>query len=455
MKLKIFLILIYFTAVFSTISFSQDKDTDPKKDDKSPTVSIREEREKKLAYGLNNEVSELIKEFIADKDLSYSNQLLKVFNTTKSDQIQKDIIELYTVAKSDGLMSNVIPRIENRISENRGVIVASIRYISAIKGVEANEELFLALLGDSQKEYKVEAVKALTASANKKYSQPLMQLYKTDDESAVKLQILLDIGKLEDPATAEFLREIATDKYLERTYRQYAINSLGYLKDEDSFDDLVTIYKEEDPLIRIYAISAIKKYDKEQANAIIFEAIKDENWRIRKEAVSDVGKKKIKDFEPILIYRADKDPVEDIKIAALDSLSEIGGKAAFDYIRTKAMDAKASVKIRRHAFILAINKDTENSLKMIETLFEKESASSNKAFLEGLSSDLCKVEYAGLAPFFEKMLESSSVIIRVAGLRGIRLNKVSSLKDKVKSIAEDPKQASAVKNNALATLETL
>jgi len=419
------------------------------------TISLRRERERTLAFGLNSEVSGLIKEFIASKDLSYNDHVLKLFSNTKSDQILRDIIELYTVLKSNNLTNQVIEKIKDRDYETRSVIVAGIRYISEIKAVKENQELFLELLNDNQREYRIEAIKALTATGNKNYSKSLMELYETEDEPSVRLQILLDIGKLEDPATAEFLKDIASDKYLERTYRQYAINSLGYLKDENSFDDLVAAYKEDDPLIRIYALSAIAKYDKKEANAIILESMRDENWRIRKQAITDAGERKSKDFVQILIYRVDKDPVEDIRMTSLTALSEIGGKEAFDFIRSKAMDARASVKMRHHAFTLAVNKDTANSLTMIETIFEKESSASNKAFLESLTSELCKVEYSGLSPFFEKMLDSSSVVIRIAGLRGIRLNKISSLKDKVKAIAEDQKQATAVKNNALATLESL
>jgi len=452
MKLQKLFLLAYFTFFFLILCFAQDK---PDSTVEESTISLRKERERILAFGLHSEVSGLIKEFIASKDLSYNNDLLKLFNNTKSDQIQRDIIELYTVIKSNNLISQVIEKIENRDYETRSMIIAGIRYISEIKAVKENEELFLELLNDNQKEYKIEAIKALTSTGNKNYSQPLMELYKTDEDAPVRLQVLLDIGKLEDQSTAEFLKEIASDKYLERTYRQYAINSLGYLKDEESFNDLVAAYKEDDPFIRIYALSAISKYDKKEANTIILEAIRDENWRIRKQAITDAGERKSKDFIQILIYRADKDPVEDIRITSLNSLSEIGGKEAFDFIRSKAMDPGASVKIRHRAFTLAVNNDTSNSITMIDTIFEKESNASNKAFLESLASELCKVEYSGLAPIFERMLDSSSVVIRVAGLRGIRINKISNLKDKVKTIAEDQKQATAVKNNALSTLESL
>ncbi|MCL2704899.1 MAG: HEAT repeat domain-containing protein [Spirochaetaceae bacterium] len=451
MKLHKLVLLIFFAFFSAILCFSQE--TTPTTEDN--TISLRKERERILAFGLNNEVSGLIKEFIASKDLSYNDHLSKLFVTTKSDQIQRDIIELYTVIKSNNLINQVIDKIKDRDYETRSVIIAGIRYISEINAVKENHDIFMELLEDNQKDFRIEAIKVLAATGNKNYSKPLMDLYESDDEAQVKLQILLDIGKLEDPETAEFLKDIASDKYLERTYRQYAINSLGYLKDENSFDDLVAAYKEDDPFIRIYAISAISKYDKREANLLIHEAIRDENWRIRKQAITDAGNRKSNDFTQILIYRADNDPVEDIRNTSLTALAEIGGKEAFDFIRSKASDPKIGVKTRHHAFTLAVNKDTANSLEMIETIFAKESSASNKAFLESLTSELCRVEYSGLAPFFEKMLESSSVVIRIAGLRGIRLNKISSLKDKVKAIAEDQKQATAVKNNAIATLEVL
>ena len=452
-SLKI-LLLIYFTFFSVMICFSQDASANTEQPAET-SASLRRDRERILAFGLNTEVSGLIREFITDKDISYSSQLLKLFETTTSDQIKRDIIELFSSAKSDVLIDKVTEMISKRDSEARSVIVAGIRYIAELNGVEDNHEIFIELLNDSQRDFRIEAVKAVTATGNKKFSEPLMQMYATEDETPVRLQILLDIGKLMDPATIEFLKDIAFDTYQERLFRQYALNSLGYLRDEESFNDIVAAFKEEDPFIRVYALTAAAKYDREEANEIIFEGMRDENWRIRKEAIAAAGERKGDNFTQILIFRAERDPVEDVRIAALTALSEIGGKETFDFIRSIAEDPRRSAKMRLHAFTLAVNNDPGNSLVMVETVFQRESTAANQRFLESLASELCKVEYQGFAPIFERMLDSSSVIIRIAGLRGIRLNRISNLKDRVQALAEDQRQAAVIRNNAHATLETL
>ncbi|MCL2792633.1 MAG: HEAT repeat domain-containing protein [Spirochaetaceae bacterium] len=449
MKLDKLFLLICFTFFSATLCFSED--TEPSE----TSASLRRERERTLAFGLNTEVSGLIREFITDRDLSYNDHLLSLFETTTSDQIRRDIIELYTVANSINLKNQVIEAIKNRDYEPRSVIVASIRYIAEINAVEEYYEIFLELLDDRQREIRLESVKALTATGNRKFSKPLMQMYDIEDETSVRLQILLDLGKLEDPDTAEFLKEIAFDRDQERIYRQYAIHSLGYLRDEEIFNDLVAAFKEDDPFIRTHALAAVAKYDKKEANTIIFEGMRDENWRIRRQAVVAAGERKSEEFVQILIFRSERDPVEDVRVASLTALAEIGGEEAFDFIRRVAEEQRGSVRLRLHAFTLAINNDTGNSLVMIETLLQRESAAANQRFFESLASELCKVEYPGLAPFFERMLDSSSVVARIAGLRGIRLNKISRLKDRVQAMAEDQRQASAVRTNALATLEVL
>ncbi len=415
---------------------------------------LRKSRENRLSYGLNSEISELIKEFIADKDISYNAELLKLFENTKNTQIQKDILELYTVSESDMLYSLSLKKIENREYENKGVIISALRYVSSL-GKDTASDIFAPLLDDNLPEYRAEAVKALCDTEDRQYSQKLMDLYNAEEETSVKLQILLHLGKLKDPSTAPFLRGIISDRDLEKTFRQYAINSLGMIRDEESFNDLLAAYQDDDPYIRIYAVSALSGYEKTEVDSIIFEALKDENWRIRKEATTAAGKKKNNDFVKILIYRSDNDPVEDIRMESIKSLSEIGSNEAMDYIRNKAADPKSSLKIRKHAFSTAVEKDLPGSMKMVEAIIEKEWNSSNKALLESSCSELSKIKSPLLDSYFEKMLDHSSIVVKISGLKGIRLNRISSLREKVKAISEDSRQSVSVKNNALSALENL
>jgi HEAT repeat protein len=187
----------------------------------------------------------------------------------------------------------------------------------------------------------------------------------------------------------------------------------------------------------------------------LFEALKDENWRIRKEAVTTAGKTGNKEFLDILFYRSDNDPVEDIKNESLKSIAEIGGADAFDFIREKAENPRINPKTRIQAFTIAVTKDLSGSLEMIDSQLEKEWNAAVKTLLENFCSELSKITSNQLDQYFEKMLYHPSVVVKVSGLRGIRLNRIARLKEKVKEISEDKRQPLSVRNNALAALEQL
>lgn len=438
-------LVVLFLLFNTSFIFSQDTDA---------ASELRQKREKILLYGLNNEIIELVKYFNAEKDLSYSRELLNLFKSTNNPDIQRNIIELYSEAGSAELLDAAVEKIKNREYENRGVVISAIRYVARTDNKNYND-LFLSLLDDYSKDFKKEAVKALSLSKDKKYSPYLIDLYQKGEESDVKLQILLDIGELGDSDSAEFLENIASDTENDRTSRQYALHSLGKIGAERSFDVLFSAWKEDDPLIRIYALSALSNYDKKEVNTVLFESLKDENWRIRKEAVTTAGKTGDKEFLDILFYRSDNDPVEDIRNESLKSIAEIGGTDAFDFIRDKAENPRTSPKTRILAFTIAVTKDLSGSLEMIDSQLEKEWNAAVKTLLENFCSELSKIKSNQLDQYFEKMLDHPSVVVKVSGLRGIRLNRIARLREKVKEISEDKRQPLSVRNNALAALEQL
>ncbi|MDX9800623.1 MAG: HEAT repeat domain-containing protein [Spirochaetia bacterium] len=422
--------------------------------DSDDASALRKAREDKLSYGLNSEISDLIKELTEDKDSSYNGKLSELFVKTKNTGIQKDLLNFFTVMESDLLLDEAVKKIENRNYENKAVVISSIKYVSLI-GKNTNENLFTELLDDNEDDYRIEAVKVLCETGDRKYTSKLIEIYEKEESEAVKLQIILDIGKLKDTSSSQFLIDIASDREIERTYRQYAINSLGQIADDSSFDFLLSAYGENDPYIRIYALSAVSKYDRKEVDTIILESLKDENWRIRKEAAISAGSKKDSSFDDILIYRIENDPEENIRLEALKALAEIGSMEGMNYIRSKAEDPRSSFKIRKLAFVLSVSKNVSDSIKMIDRVLEKEWNSPNKTLIENFCSELSKVKDSSLGVFYEKMLGHSSVVVKISGIKGIRLNKIGTLKEKIKTISEDKSQSLSVRNNALAALENL
>jgi hypothetical protein len=64
------------------------------------------------------------------------------------------------------------------------------------------------------------------------------------------------------------------------------------------------------------------------------------------------------------------------------------------------------------------------------------------------------VKQAGLGELFGRFLESSNLSLRLYGLRGIRLNRLGTLREKVRELAEgDPHPA--VRREAQSVLEAL
>lgn len=455
--LSIFFILIPLFVSAETSSAPVTAKTVPTPDvtteEKDAIINIREIREKKLAYGLHDEVADLIKNLTEDKDLSYSKEILTLFETVKNNQIQLGIINLFKTTESNLLIEPAMKKIENRYYENKNVVVSAIRYISELD--KSKGDFFLPLLEDPENDIRAESIKAICLTKDKKYSSALMDMYDIEDDNQIQLQVLLHIGNLKDLDTVGFLTDIAQDTEAEKTSRQYAINSLGLIGAPESFKDLSTLYQENDPLIRMYALSALSSYEDSESEQIIFQALKDENWRIRREAVVAAGKRKSDLFTDILIYRGNTDPVGEIKLKAFDSLSEIGGSKAFDYLREVAESKMINIKMRRHAFILCITKDMNNSVKMVDKILNEEWSAPSKTLLEYFCGDISRVEHSSLIKYFELMLSSPSVVVRVSGLKGAKLNKAVILRDKIKAISEDKMQAVSVRNNAVSALEEL
>ena len=87
-------------------------------------------------------------------------------------------------------------------------------------------------------------------------------------------------------------------------------------------------------------------------------------------------------------------------------------------------------------------------------MVEEEWSRKDPAVLEFTARRLAALKQAGLGELFERFLAHSNVAIRLYGLRGIRLNRLGSLREKVRALAEgDPHPA--VRREAQLVLETL
>jgi hypothetical protein len=91
---------------------------------------------------------------------------------------------------------------------------------------------------------------------------------------------------------------------------------------------------------------------------------------------------------------------------------------------------------------------------VLEIVIEKEWEKVNSPLLEIVCSQLSKQKEAALADLFEKMVGHSAITIRIHGLRGIKHNRFSQLKELVESLTGE-ETISTIRKHALDVMEVL
>jgi HEAT repeat protein len=460
----LFLLLLTTSGIFSQEavgSAGTEKDSTPAESEKSEVKSasekkektIRELREEKILFGINSEILQLLKNLKEEKNSDFNDPLKNILAETKNQKVIESILELYINTEYFDADNVVYLFVKEKEYSGKNVVRNSIKYLSATGKDKYNPD-FSELLESNDESYRIEAVKALSKSGSTEYTQDLIDLYEIEESEKVKIEILLNIGELKDSSSSDFLIEILEDDYADKTSKQYACNSLGLIGDDKAFPYLVKTYEDPDPYIRAYALSAISKYSKDETEKLLLQALKDDSWQIRKQAAVSSAELKKSSFVPYLKYKAEHDPAKPVRTESVKALAAIASSESLKFLREKASDKKTSLILRKQALVELIKNDLSGSLSVIDKILEDEWESITPVLLETACSTLAAAKSDKLKTYYEKMLDHPSLTIKFAGMKGIKLNKVSSLKKKIEKFTGDG-VSSSVKNYAKSVLEEL
>ena len=442
-------IILFSVFLFCSVFLFSQTNPDNEKSEKT----VKEIRTEKLLYGINSEILDLLKSLKDEKNSDFNEPLLQVLKETKNSKVKENIIDLYIDTEYFSADAEVFKIIEEKEYSAKNVVRKSIKYLSLSKPDKYKND-FLALLDSNDESYRSEAVKALSSTGDKQFTMKLIEHYENDESESVKLEILLNIGELKDPDSSEFLMKIIDDEYIDKTSRQYAIHSLGLIVDDEAFPLLMKTYEDPDPYIRSYALDAISKYKKNESEEILLQALKDDSWQIRKQAAVSASEYKNEKLVPLLIYKAVNDPAEPVRIESVKALSAIGSQQSLSFLREKASEKKAAVSLRKLALVEIIKNDLSGSYSVIEKILEDEWESPGSFMLDTACSALSETKSDKLTDLYSRMLDHPSLTVKLSGMKGIKLNKCSTLKEKVsKFTGEDV--SSSVRNYAKSVVEEL
>ncbi len=302
------------------------------------------------------------------------------------------------------------------------------------------------------------AIDALGKSKNDTYGSVLLKLL--DDPAVSDTQ---KIHAIEALGTLKYKKaRTSISKYLEKDYttnrslKWKACIALGKIADEKSLPVLIKIFSENDPYLRNYAIQALRYFPVQKTESILIQGLRDSSWRVRVSAADSLGTIKSSKAVPILIYKVKHDPdIRNVRNASLRALGSIGTKKALTFIRSFLLDSKSNPLNRSTAVLVLAKDDPEGSIPTFSTLMDEEWEKPASPILDYTCKVLSTTKSRGLGKLYSRMLGYEKTMnLKIYGLRGIKLNKITRFKSRVEELTTDknPKQ---IRQIARDTLESL
>jgi len=180
----------------------------------------------------------------------------------------------------------------------------------------------LNLIGNSDASVRQAAVSALNSLALPAMSKRIIPLLHDSDpnvrESAVKIA-----GYFGYRDAAGALIDLTGDS--NERVRCAAIEHLPFIEDERTLDVLARAIEEETPTVRAAAARALANMDAPQADRALIEALSDDDVWVRYFSARALGRRRSPDSVAALEKVVEKEQFNHVRIAALDSLGQIGG----------------------------------------------------------------------------------------------------------------------------------
>lgn len=420
--------------------------------------SIHDERTRILRYGIDTEVVEVITAITIEKDNSYNDVFLDIFSHTGNSKIQLKILSFFEQQEDDSALPAVLEILRKATEDyevNEQVLSESINYCGSLKSGESAEYLY-KLSENSSKGIAAAAIRNLGKTGDAMYADKFLKRIQDDDfeddeQNLLESSILL-MGDLKYEPSVLTLIDIAQDDSSSPTARRYSCDSLGKIGDEQAIPVLKELLNDSDSILRSYALSSLAYFEKEEIEPILIQALRDSYWKIRVAAAKALSKRKSEDAVDILIYKAEKDPESNVKKAAMEALSIIGNKECLNFLSSYIDNDQNSDALRSTAINVFLKENASNAVDPLKKLFDEEWEAENSWIFNYTCKELSTTESSGLDWFYRRMLDHKNYIIKIYGVRGIRLNNIVSLYDSVKKLAEDENQHKALRKEAASFL---
>ncbi len=429
-------------------------------EEKEKLESLIKEKRETLLYGIDTEVLDLLSTIKSEKDMTFNEDLAGVLDASSNAEIQRGIIEFFNEMEVDLAEEHTLQMLTDHLDDydfSNRLLLAAVSYLGTIKSEEAGD-LFYNLLTDNSSSLAVAALRGIGRLEDSSRVEEILDLvneYEGDSEYdeflAAAMTVLGELGYQESQI---LLEDILQDEDAPSAQRQNAAVAIGLLGNEEGLTLLRDMYNSsQDSLLRSYILLGITKYEDPSVETILINALRDSFWRIRVAAAQGLGEREAGEAVDILQYKVRKDPIRHVRYASLEALGQIGGSDADDFILEMFEGERVAFDIRQKALDMMMEHRISGSIDALEEVLRPKWSADNDSELGPFCKTLSTTEWDRLRPFYAEMLAHKDFVIRIYGIRGVRLNKISGLKDALKAM-DNEKEAVNVRREAQAALES-
>ena len=404
-----------------------------------------EETRDTFSYGLTDEISNLLDTLTQDKDCRFTQEAYDLFQDTKSPKIRQKVLAYFAALEDPCLEDYAVEIINEPYEQRTDIVNACFNYIRSVKSKDAIPGL-VELLDKEEEAYFSNALVCLGEVGGPLEAQFLAQYIDRDDLSTQQKQSLVRVlGNLKAVETWDKLCEIAEDTDQDLFARCYAAESIGAMEKAESEPVLIDLYEADEPRLREYVIRGLSHYSSTASQKVIVQALKDDNYRVRLEALAAVQEQGISAADRDIIYHCKHKEEKVVKEKCYKVLAKLSTPAGNEYLVSVLKDKKSSddSKAKVGAALLENGNGIDAVIECAEEALKDDK---KKSLRYALGKEFAKYENPSFASICIKYLENKDPSTQGTGLDMYSRGRYSSARAKVEEIADGDSKSK--KNNA-------
>ncbi|MCD2374320.1 HEAT repeat domain-containing protein [Borreliella burgdorferi] len=392
-----------------------------------------------ILYGLDSQVTSIIKALKKSSDSQYNFSLKKRLEKTFNAELKREILELFISLKYSGGIDTANYILENYESKrySNALFGLAISYLKEFDDKEKLKKTLIDILENKEGNVVSIAAYYLGELNSLEYSKNMMEVFeKYSGNDGARREILIALGKMSAVDYQDRIYEISLDNYEGPSIKAAAIEALSYLASDKVTEnaDLYLQSNNNNLNVKLAIIASLSKDPSLKSKEILQGFLRDSDDNIRFKAINAIKGHRDPSAKDILIYKLKSDPSLKVREASAKALIDMDlGNIE---IKNIMFDFKIDNNFKISMFSYLLDKDSLKALSIALEIVNKENINRPSNVLRGVASMLAGKK-GNFDNFYSKIIDSKNIDLRHLALKGAVYNKSSSLSDKLKKIKSE------------------